>query len=55
MNYISELGIMGNNDKREWEENSQFAATAHRLTQFSCDIALISGEDSAQPVAVDND
>jgi hypothetical protein len=51
--YIKELGIIGSGDNRNRETNSKSAATIYGLSQFSCNITLMSGEDSAQPVAVD--
>jgi hypothetical protein len=55
LGYIKELGIVGSGDNRNWETNSKSAATAYGLAQFSCNIALMSGEDSALPIVVDDD
>jgi hypothetical protein len=55
LGYIKELGIFTSGDEREWEHDSRLAAMAYEFTQFSCNLALMSGQDSAQPVAIDED
>jgi hypothetical protein len=55
LGYIKELGIIGSDDKLEWEADSRVAATAYGFTQFSCNLAVRSGDDSAQPGAIDLD
>jgi hypothetical protein len=55
MKYIRELGIVGSGDDNRWQENSQFAGTAFGIVQLSCGVAMMSGEDSAQPANLDDD
>jgi hypothetical protein len=55
MGYIKELGIVGSGDNRQWEKDSQVAATAHGLAPFASSIALVSGEDSALPSTLEDD
>jgi hypothetical protein len=54
MKYIRELGIIGSDDGR-WMDNSRFAATAFGIAELSSSVAMMSGEDAAQPANLDDD
>jgi len=48
------LEINGSEDD-EWRVSPQNGATAYDLAQFSCSVAMMSGEESAKPVKLEED